>query len=212
MKNLIIIGARAFGREVYNIALQTKEYNTEWTIKGFLDDDLSVLKGFYNKYPPIIGSIKDYKIQKDDVFICALGDPIVKKDFIQEIELRGGKFVNIIHPTAVINPTGVQLGKGIIICPLTYISNDVTIKNFVTIQTHVAVGHDTIIEEYCQINAFAFMGGYAHIKDNTLINPGACIAPKVSIGKEVIVGINSGVISNVKDNFSVYGNPAKRIL
>jgi sugar O-acyltransferase (sialic acid O-acetyltransferase NeuD family) len=212
MKNLLIIGARAFGREVYNITIQTKEYNSEWVVKGFLDDDPTALKDFYKSYPPIIGSVKDYKIQKDDVFICALGDPIIKKNFIQEIELRGGKFINIIHPTAIINPTGVKLGKGIIICPLTYISNDVTIKNFVTIQTHVAVGHDSIIEEYCQINAFTFIGGFTHIKDNTLINPGACIAPKVSIGKEAIVGINSGVISNVKDNTSVYGNPAKRIL
>lgn len=212
MKKLIIIGARAFGREVYNIALQTKEYNNEWTIKGFLDDDPNALKGFYKNYPPIIGSVKEYKVQQDDVFICALGDPIVKKDFIQEIEIKGGNFINIIHPTSVINPTGVKLGKGIIICPLTYVANDVTIKNFVTIQTHVAVGHDTVIEEYCQINAFAFMGGYAHIKDNALINPGACVAPKVSIGKETIIGLNSGVINNVKDNISVYGNPARRIL
>ena len=63
MKNLIIIGARAYGREVYNIAIQTKEYNTDWVVKGFLDNDDSVLSNYPDSYPPIISSIDDYIIQ-----------------------------------------------------------------------------------------------------------------------------------------------------
>ena len=35
MKNLLIIGARGFGREIYNLALESIGYGTEFTIKGF---------------------------------------------------------------------------------------------------------------------------------------------------------------------------------
>ena len=212
MKNLIIIGARAFGREIYNIAIQTKEYNTEWVVKGFLDDDKSAIAEFASDYPPVIDSVKNYKIQPNDVFICALGDPEIKKQYVQEILIKGGKFVNIIHPTAVINPVNVDLGAGIIICPFTYISNDTTIGNFVTIQSHVALGHDVVIGEYSQINALSFLGGYVRVGSCTTINPGATIAPKKHIGNNVSVGINSSVLGKIADNQSVYGNPAKRIL
>jgi sugar O-acyltransferase (sialic acid O-acetyltransferase NeuD family) len=212
MKNLLIIGARAFGREIYNIALQTKEYNNEWVIKGFLDDDRTVMNEFSSNYSPIIDSVKNYKIQPNDVFICALGDPKIKKQYIQEILLKGGKFINIIHPSAVINPINVSLGTGVIICPFTYISNDTTIGNFVTIQTHVALGHDVIVGDYCQINALSFLGGYAKVGTETLINPSANILPKKSIGNNSSIGVNSSLLNNIGDNISVYGNPAKRIL
>lgn len=53
MKNLLIIGARGFGREIYNLALESIGYGTEFTIKGFLDDKKEVLDG-YDGYPSII--------------------------------------------------------------------------------------------------------------------------------------------------------------
>ena len=212
MKNLLIIGARAFGREIYNIAIQTKEYNNEWVVKGFLDDDRTVINEFSSNYPPVIDSVKNYKIQENDVFICALGDPKIKKQYVQEILLKGGKFINIIHPLAIINPINVNLGTGVIICPFTYISNDTTIGNFVTIQTHVALGHDVVVGDYCQINALSFLGGYSKIGSGTTINPSANILPKKSIGTNSSIGINSSVLNNVGDNISVFGNPAKRIL
>ena len=212
MKNLIIIGARAYGREVYNIAIQTKEYNTDWVVKGFLDNDESVLSNYPDSYPPIISSIDDYIIQPNDVFICALGTPDIKKYYIQKILDKGGEFTNIIHPSAVINTLNVKIGYGVIICPLTYISNDTTIGNYVTIQSHAAIGHDVIIGDYCQINALTFIGGFAQIGTETIINPGANIAPKKRVGNNVLVGINSTVLNTIHDNISVYGNPAKRIL
>ena len=46
MKNLLIIGARGYGREIYNFAIDSKGYGTEFTVKGYLDDKVSALDGF----------------------------------------------------------------------------------------------------------------------------------------------------------------------
>jgi sugar O-acyltransferase (sialic acid O-acetyltransferase NeuD family) len=209
MKNLIIIGARGFGREIYNIATQTKEHNTEWTIKGFLDDKADALEGFKN-YPPIISSVEDYQVQEEDLFICALGDVAFKKKYINLILIKGGKFTNIIHPTSIIS-NNTKLGIGVIIGAFTYISNDITIGNFVTIQNHSAVGHDTKIGDYCQINALTFFGGFSVVEDGATVNPGSNIAPKKVVGENSIVGLNSSVLKNIKPNSTAYGNPAKEI-
>ena len=42
MKNLIIIGVGGFAREVYWHAQFSHGFNTEWTIKGFLDGDVKL--------------------------------------------------------------------------------------------------------------------------------------------------------------------------
>jgi sugar O-acyltransferase (sialic acid O-acetyltransferase NeuD family) len=209
MKNLIIIGARGFGREIYKIATQTKEYNTHCNIKGFLDDKKDTLDEFKG-YPSILSSVEDYEVQENDLFICALGDIKFKKKYINLILGKGGKFTNIIHPTSIIN-MNVKLGIGIIICPFTYISNDVTIGNFVTIQTHSAIGHDVKIGEYCQINALTFLGGYSQIKEGVTMNPSSGLSPKGIIEENTIVGINSTVLKYTKPNCTVHGNPAKEI-
>ena len=43
MKELIIIGAGGIGREVYHLAMKCSGINTEYTIKGFIDDNIHVL-------------------------------------------------------------------------------------------------------------------------------------------------------------------------
>jgi sugar O-acyltransferase (sialic acid O-acetyltransferase NeuD family) len=209
MKNLLIIGARGFGREVFGISTQTKEYNNDWIIKGFLDDKVDALEGF-NNYPSIISSVEDYEVQEDDLFICALGDVIYKKKYIKMILDKGGLFTNIIHPSSMIGLNS-KIGNGVIICPFTYVSCDINIGDYVTIQTHSAVGHDTIIEDYCQINALTFFGGFSKIKNGATINPGSKIAPKKTVGENSIIGINSSVIRNIDPNCTAYGNPAKKI-
>ena len=50
MKNLIIIGARGFGREVYNLYLDCRRNDPELVCKGFLDDKADALDG-YEGYP-----------------------------------------------------------------------------------------------------------------------------------------------------------------
>ena len=92
MKNLLIIGARGFGREVYNLFLESKSNLPDIQIKGFLDDKADALDSFSN-YPSIISSVEDYIIEETDVFVCALGDVNYKKKYVEIIKSKGGKFI-----------------------------------------------------------------------------------------------------------------------
>jgi len=59
LKNLIIVGAGGFGREVYQWAKQSFGYETEFKLKGFLDDGKIEIneKGIEH---PVLGKISDY--------------------------------------------------------------------------------------------------------------------------------------------------------
>jgi sugar O-acyltransferase (sialic acid O-acetyltransferase NeuD family) len=209
MKNLIIIGARGYGREVYNLALQCEGYKKDYVVKGFLDDKEDALEGFEN-YPKIIGNVEDYVIQENDIFCCALGSVKWKKHYIELIESKGGKFINLVHPTVIIH-SNVKLGIGLIVFMYSNISNDCTVDDFVTIQGFVAIGHDSKIGKWCHINAYSFTGGYAVLEDEVCLNTRSTVLPNIIVRKGATVGAASLVIKNVKENTTVFGVPAKRI-
>jgi sugar O-acyltransferase (sialic acid O-acetyltransferase NeuD family) len=206
MKNLIIIGARGYGREVYNLAIKCEGYNKEYIIKGYLDDKSDALVGFEN-YPEIISTVENYEIQEDDVFTCALGSVKWKKYYVDLIMSKGGLFINLIHPTSIFN-SNVKVGNGLIVFMYSNISNDCIIEDFVTIQGFVGIGHDSRIGKWSHINAYSFMGGYAILEEEVCLNTRATVLPSIIVHKGAIVGAASLVIRNVKANTTVFGIPA----
>ena len=209
MKNLLIIGARGFGREVYNLALDCIKAGENIRIKGFLDDKSDALDAYPN-YPPIISSVENYNIEKEDVFICALGDVKYKEKYVTIIQQKGGEFISLVHPAAMIG-TNTIIGRGCIIRTLCSISCDVAIGNFVTMMGFVNIGHDAQIADWCHIGAYSFLGGGTALENSATLHPGCKILPHKKIGCCAIVGAGSVVLRNVKANTTVFGIPAKRI-
>jgi len=207
MKNLIIIGARGFGRETFTLAKNCKGYGKDYLIKGFLDDKSDALNGFEN-YPSILGSVENYTIKADDVFICALGHVKWKKFYSEIILNRGGKFINLIHPSVVFHDN-VEIGLGLIICQGSCLSNDIKIGNFVTILSNCVLGHDVTVGNWCHIGAFSFMGGFSILEDEATLNVRATVLPRVLIKEGASVGASSLAIRNVKKGTTVFGVPAQ---
>lgn len=209
MKNLLIIGARGFGREAFNLATQCKNHESEWVIKGFLDDNSDALDGF--NYPVgIISSVEDYIIEENDVFICALGNVLHKKKYVEIVLKKNGVFVNLIHPTVIIH-SNTKIGTGLIMMAYSLISNECEVGNFVTFMPHSTIGHDCKVSDFCHIGTYAFMGGYSVLEADVTLHTRAVVLPGVKVGLGSIVGVNSSVLKNVKPGITVFGNPAKEL-
>lgn len=207
MKNLLIIGARGWGREVFGMLPDCLGYGTEFVVKGFLDDKVDALAAFEG-YPPIIDSVEHYQPQEDDVFICALGEPKWKRHYAEIMLAKGGQFINIIHGRAYLGKN-TTLGKGCIISKEVSVSCDIEIGDFVTLQRLATIGHDASIGDYCNVGAMSFMGGGASLGVETTVFPGSNILPHVSVGDRCVVGAGSVVVRRVKDGKTVFGNPAR---
>jgi len=209
MKELLIIGARGFGRETYNMALESVGYGTEFIVKGFLDDNSDALNS-YQGYPAILCSVEEYNICTDDVFICALGDPYYKRKYVEMMASKGGTFINIIHRTAIIG-RNTTMGTGCIISQNVHISCDVSIGNYVTILPKAVVGHDASIKDYCHLGAISFMGGFSKMNEESVLHTSAILLPHKEIDLKAVAGAGSMVYKNVKSNQTVFGNPAQEL-
>ncbi len=209
MKNLIIIGARGWGREVFGMLPDCLGYGTEFVVKGFLDDKVDALDN-YSDYPPIIDSVEHYEPQENDVFVCALGEPKWKRYYAEIMLAKGGEFINIIHKTASIGKN-TMLGQGCIFSKEVSVSCDISIGNFVTLQRLTTIGHDVTIGDYCNLGSMLAVCGFASIGQETTVYPGSIILPHLSVGDKCIIGAGSVVVCKVKDCTTVFGNPAKRM-
>lgn len=208
MKNLIIIGARGFGREVHDLALDCIEAGEDMRIKGFLDDKTDALDGYVG-YADIISSVEDYNIQANDVFTCALGSPENKKKYIDKIVAKGGRFINLISPHAIIRRNAL-LGTGCIITAGSNISVDTVIGDYVSILSS-AIGHDAKVGDYSVLSGACRVNGFVEIEQLSYLGCNSMIYPHKKVGEGAFVGMGSVVVSNIKPGRRVFGNPAKRM-
>ncbi len=230
MKNLLIVGAGGFGREVLNWALDHPLRTIDWRIKGFLDSRVDALATFptdsslipnvvpyqasihdrFRRDFGIVGDPMTYTPDPNDIFVCALGDPVMRRRYARPILDKGGEFIALVHPKALVS-TFVSLGRGSIVGPFASISPDVSIGEFVTINSYTAIAHDVRIGDWGEIDGHCLIAGRTRVGTGVRIHGGAIITPDTQIGDEAVVGAGSVVFGNVPAGVTVFGNPAKRL-
>lgn len=209
-KRLLIIGARGFGRECVDmLRAEFNGFSEHYELAGFLDGEANVLDG-YNGYPPIVSSVDDYAICKDDCFLCALGSGEWRRFYAEKILSKGGRFETFVHPTAIVRMSA-RIGHGVIIGPFTSVSSCVSVGDFSVIHGGCILGHDVRLGDYGTLESQVFCGGGVCVETMATVHTRATLIPKVRIGEGAVVGAGSVVLRHVPPRTTVFGNPAKRV-
>ncbi len=209
MKRLIILGAGNIGKIVCEYARLMKDYKTEWDIAGYLEfADKEVNAD--PSYPAIIGTIEDYQPQADDVFVCSYAAVADREKSVQIIEAKGGKFINVIHPTANILSTN-KIGVGNVIGAFTTLSVNTTVGDHCVIQDHCNIGHDCVIGDFTHLYVGNIVCGINPLGRKVTVYTGSVVYPKLKVGDNATIGAGSVVMRAVKADTTVMGNPAKKL-
>jgi sugar O-acyltransferase (sialic acid O-acetyltransferase NeuD family) len=204
-RNLLIVGAGGFGREVLSYI---EDDNPLFRVKGFLDSRADALAGTPRDVP-ILGDPLTYEPVPGDVFMAALGDPQARSKYTAELRRRGVDFATVVHPRANFNKHA-KIERGCVIGPGVGVSVDVHIGEFTCIQEFTVIGHDAQIGNWCQINSHCTIAGRARIGNFVTIHPNSVITSRAVIGDGVTVAPGSVVVGHIPPDITVLGNPARR--
>lgn len=209
MKEIAIIGAGGFGREVKMLIDQINQKEKQYEIIGFFDD-----KPYSEKINGLdyLGKLEDINKWNSQLSIAvAIGDPKTKKKIVESITNSNIDFPNIIHPNVLIGDDSVSLGKGNIICAGVIITVNIQIDDFVILNLSCTVGHDTVINSYSSFMPSINVSGEVHIEEGVYVGTGAKIINQLSIGQYTIVGAGAVVSKSLPEKCTAVGIPAKPI-
>ena len=209
IKDLYIIGAGGFGREVAWLVERINEVKPTWNIKGFIDDNESIWGIKEDEYEVVGGC--DYLKQLEDVYaVCAVGSARVRKLIVDKFKDSKVKFATVVDPSVIISKR-VEIGEGTIICAGTIITVDIKIGNHVIINLDCTIGHDDVIEDFVTIYPSVNVSGNVVLGECSELGTGMQIIQGKSIVAGTIIGAGAVVIKDIDEAGTYVGSPTKKI-
>lgn len=207
MKNLVIIGAGDFGREVAALVDRINHVFPTWNLMGFLDDnkELNQIDGY-----PVLGNLEWLEEHKDVYTVCSVGTGSVRKKLIEEAAQKNSNFATLIDPDAIVmKDSSVRTGS--IICAGSILAINAQIGSHVIINLGCTIGHDDRIDDFCTINPGVNISGKVHLSECVDVGTGSKIIQGKTICEGVVLGAGSVIVKDIDVPGTYVGVPAKRL-
>lgn len=210
---LVIIGAGGFGREMLWTAGDVPAEGRDWEVGGFIDDDVDRARAELARLGfavPVLGSVNDFRPADGDRLTCAIGAPRAKLRVCEALRARGGRFADVVHPSAVVHASA-RTGEGLVLRHFSGISVNCAVGDFVTVNSSAGLGHDAVVEDGCTLSAHADVMGGARLERGALLGSHAAVLPGATVGAFATVGAGTVVLRRVKPEATVFGVPAREL-
>lgn len=210
MKDIVIIGAGGFGREIKTLIDDINRKESTYHFLGFYDNGIA--KGTMVNGYPVLGPVEDLNHIKSSMAVAlAIGAPKTKENVFKTLTNPNLIFPALIHPSAIIGSDDINIDEGTIICAGCILTCNIDISKFVILNLMCTVGHDTVIQEYCSIMPSVNISGEVKIEKSVYIGTGVKIINQLEIGSNTIVGAGAVVSKSLPANCTAVGIPAKPI-
>ncbi len=210
MKDLVIIGAGDFGREIANVVerINAVKKEAEWNLLGFIDDNAAIQNAVIDGYP-VLGTIQylnDY--QKEIYAICSLGVSKTRKKVIEKVINPLVKYASLVDPDARVYKDA-EVGEGSIICGGSILAINAKVKRHVVVNLNCTLGHDDVIEDYCVVNPGVNVSGKVVVGPCSDLGTGTRVIQGLRVGPDVTIGAGGIVVRDATEPGIYVGVPAK---
>ena len=213
MTNIVIIGSGGLAAELTLCFENTSsEHYNDLFVNGYIDYEYNIEK-YWKRYKldkPVLNDIDNYEVTGEEYFVVGIADVDFRKMVIEKITQRGGRFINLIHPTAIVDKNRI-LGTGNIIGPFCIVGSNVQMGDFNLLLAQSTIGHDCIVGNN-NIFASALLCGHVKVKDDNYFGIRSTVIPNINLGCRNKIQAGMIVDYNVKDDSVVFHRFKEKII
>lgn len=174
-------------------------------IEGFIDDKVS---GCSVLDLPVYTAADWLRSHPGASVALGIGDNAARELAAVRIQEAGCTILTVAHPSAVI-ARSARIKEGAAIMPTAVLNPDCEIGEGAIINTGAIVEHDARVGRFSHLSPNSTVGGGAQIGAYVHIGIGASVLPLKRVGARCVIGAGSVVISDIPEEQTAYGIPAK---
>jgi len=140
------------------------------------------------------------------VVMIAISDPKVRFDISQKLP-KETQYFTFIHPSVLLMGN-VEIGEGSFIGANSILTTDIKLGKHSILNRGNHIGHDSIIGDYFSAMPGAIVSGNVTIYDCVYLGTNSSIKEKLTIVSGCTIGLNSGVVKDIKYSGTYGGTPA----
>ncbi len=210
MIEIVIIGSGGLASDITTcfdgITLKTGE---KIEIKGYVDYDYNVDKYWkrYNHKKPVLADIDSYIISGNEFFVVGIADIKFRKTVIDIVKSRGGKFMNLVHPTAIVESNAI-IGNGNLVFPNCFIGGNVIMGDFNLMTLQSIVGHDCRVGNNNSLST-TILCGHSKIGNDNFFGIRSTVVPHITLGSHNVIQAGLVVDQDVSNGTVVFQRTKK---
>lgn len=212
MRDIYIVGAGGFGREVQWLIERINEQKPTWNFCGYVDDgQVGSVNG-----TPIVGTVDFFvrmceKNAQNVAVVCAIGNSKVRKSVVERLRVSDTIcFPNLIDPSVIMSER-VALGEGNIICAGNILTVDIRLGSYNIVNLDCTVGHDVEMQNFVTVYPSANISGATTLECCVEVGTGAHIIQGLTVQADSIIGAGAVVVSNITESGTYVGVPARKL-
>jgi len=204
MSLLLVIGAGGHARVLAEAVIESGIY----TDIAFLDD----------RYPKIL-ELDGYRVvgKIESLVDCAclsrrvavaIGDNLRRVELIQRAHDQGFECPSIVHPSAVVSTRAV-IGPGTLVLAQCVVAIGSVLGIGCIVNNGSTIDHDCRLGDGVHVAPGAHLAGGVTVGRFSWIGIGATINQSLTLGENVVVGASAAVTSDISNNMTCAGVPAR---
>lgn len=207
MQRIVIWGAQGHAK----VMAETVRRTGRFELAGFIDDVSPQRAGEMFCGSTILGGrevlqgLLDSGVRR---LALGFGHNAARLALLDEMAGLGFELPVLVHPSAVVASDAV-LGEGSFLGPLSVANPGASIGRGVIVNSGAIVEHDCVVADGVHLSPRVCLAGGVQVGSLSWIGAGSAVREKLTIGRNVTVGMGSVVVRSLPDGVTALGCPAR---